>query len=463
MSNEKEIKQYEKMILTPSGRLIVSLAVPTIISMLISMIYNLADSYFVGKLGTSASAAVGIVFSVQAVFQAIGFMFGHGSGTVISRKLSECKENEADKCLTTAFLSAIAFGAILMLIGLAFVTPFMRLLGSTETILPYSRKYAYYILISGPALAASCVLNNVMRYEGKAFFAMIGLVSGGVLNMIGDPILMFGFDMGIDGAGLSTAISQYVSLFILIFMFVSGKTISKVRLRSFSFEEIKHIIPNGMPSLLRQILNSVATMTLNRCSMPYGDAAIAAMTIAGRVMMFIVSVLMGTGQGFQPVSAFNYGAKKYKRVKKSFIFTWCLGTVLMLVSGTAGFVFAKQIIAIFRNDSEVIKYGIPALRFMCIGTLFAPIGMISNMMFQSIGKSKTASFLAFMRNGIFYIPVLAILPIFIGFRGIQSAQMISDIITACASLPFTLKFFRELPHADMMTELDDRYYKAKAA
>jgi len=462
----KELKQYQKMVFTPISKLIVSLSIPTVISMLTTMIYNLADAYFVGKLGTSASAAIGIVMGVQALFQAFGFMFGHGAGSIIGRKLSEGKRNEADKFLTISFFSSIIIGTIITIISFMFLDKFMVLLGSTDTILPYSRKYAFYILISGPALGASCVLNNVMRYEGRAFLSMVGLVSGGVLNIIGDPILIFGFDLGIDGAGLSTALSLYISLFILLFMFLSGKTISRIKLSSVTCLGKDKIISNfiliiktGFPSLIRQSLNGFSTMALNRCSMPYGDAAIAAMTIAGRVMMFISSILIGIGQGFQPVSAFNFGAKKYKRLKSSYFFTLKMGVGLMAVFGIIGFIFTDNIIAIFRDDLEVINYGIPSLRCMCIGVIFAPLSVVANMLFQSIGKSKTASFLALMRSGLFYIPIIIILPIFIGFAGIQSAQMCADLLSAACSMPFVIAYFKKLPKEDEITEKDNEVKK----
>ena len=465
--DQKEIKQYEKMMKTPPRSLILALAAPTIMSMLISMIYNLVDAYFVGILGTSASAAIGIVMSIQAVFQAFGFMFGHGAGTLISRALSKGEREEADKTLTTSFVASLLVAAVLTMAGLWFLEPLVSALGSTETILPYSSVYGMYILAAGPGFAASCVLNNVMRYEGKAALAMIGLVSGGVLNMIGDPILMFGLGLEIHGAGLSTAISQYISFFLLLIMFLTGRTMSRIRPRLLFRERFKpgmirllHILRNGFPSLTRQALNSLSTVVLNRASMPYGDAAIAAMTIAGRVLAFIMSVMMGTGQGFQPVSAFSYGAKKYRRLRESFRFALILGTIMMVVLGTIGFIFPGPIIRLFRDDEDVVRYGSTALRCMCIGAVFIPVGTLCNMLFQSIGKSGIATFAAMMRSGLFYIPIVLILPLFVGYFGVQSAQMWGDILTALASLPFLIHFFRKLPKEDQETEIDQAYLKA---
>ena len=460
--NQKEREQYNKLVLTPISRLIPKLAVPTIISMMISMIYNVVDAYFVGKLGTSASAAIGILASVQAVFQAVGFMFGHGSGSIISRKLGAGDEEGANRFLTTAFWFSLIFSSVITIISLIFLTPLMRMLGSTETILPYAKAYGIYILVAGPALAGSCVLNNVMRYEGKAFYAMIGLVSGGVLNMIGDPILMFGLHMGIHGAGLSTAISQYISFFILLSMFTRGKTISSIRPRiPAEFKtELVYTIQNWLPSLIRQMLNSFSSMVLNRAAAPYGDAAIAAMAIVGRVVMLIGSAMIGIGQGYQPVAAYNYGAEKYSRVRRGFFFTWLSGEALMLVLTLFGFAFPESIIRVFRDDPKVIAIGVPALRYQCIAVLLQPFSVTSNMMFQSIGKHRQASVLSAMRSGIYFIPSILILTHFFGLTGLETAQLSADILTVLTSIPFVVWFMHRLPLQDAESEMDRKFAEA---
>ena len=455
----KEQQQYRKLVLTPVEQLIPRLAVPTILSMMVTMIYNLVDAFFVGKLGTSASAAIGVVLGVQSIFQAFGFMMGHGSGSQISVHLGKGDKDMADKLFSTAFFHAMAISVIVSAICLIGLTPLMRLMGSTDTILPFSRNYGFYILISGPALVGSCVLNNVMRYEGRAVLAMVGLVTGSVLNMFGDPILMFRLGLGIDGAGLSTAISQYISFGILLYMVFSKRTISRLspKYRSNDPEVTLSIIRVGLPSLIRQMLNSVATITLNHCAMPYGDAAIAAMAIVGRIMMFIGSAMIGLGQGFQPVSAYNYGARKYARLRKSFYFTVGLGVVVLGVLSVIGFVFPGQIVGLFRDDPEVIAIGSKALRFQCVAVVTQPFTVTSNMMFQSIGRSKEASFLALLRSGLYYIPLLMILPLFLGLTGIQSAQMFADMLTSLTSLPFVVKFMRETPAEDLPSEIDKLY------
>ena len=445
--------------MTPVEKLIPRLAIPTILSMMITMIYNLVDAYFVGKLGTSASAAIGVVLGLQSIFQAFGFMMGHGAGSQISIRLGEGDKDTADRLFSTAFFHALVISVIVAVIGLICLEPLMRLMGSSDTILPFSKNYGFYILISGPALVGSCVLNNVMRYEGRAVLAMFGLVTGGVLNMIGDPIFMFGFGLGIDGAGLSTAISQYISFGILLYMVFSKRTISRLspKYRSNNPADTLLIMRVGLPSLIRQMLNSLATITLNHCAMPYGDAAIAAMAIVGRIAMFIGSAMIGLGQGFQPVSAYNYGARKFARLRKSFFFTFKAGTIVLGALAVVGFLFPAPIVEIFRDDPAVIEIGAKALRFQCIAVVLQPFSVTSNMMFQSIGRSKEASFLALLRSGLYYIPALLVLPLFLGLTGIQSAQMVADMLTTLTCIPFVVKFMQTTPALDEVSEIDMIY------
>ena len=455
----KEQQQYQKLVMTPVEQLIPRLAIPTILSMMITMIYNLVDAYFVGKLGTSASAAIGVVLGVQSIFQAFGFMMGHGAGSQISLKLGEGDRDAADRLFSTAFFHALVISVIVGIICLFGLEPLMRLMGSTDTILPFSKNYGFYILISGPALVGSCVLNNVMRYEGRAVLAMVGLVTGGVLNMIGDPILMFGLGLGIDGAGLSTAISQYISFGILLYMVFSKRTISRLslRYRSNDPDVTLSIMRVGFPSLIRQMLNSLATITLNHCAMPYGDAAIAAMAIVGRIVMFIGSAMIGLGQGFQPVSAYNYGARKFKRLRDSFYFTVKAGMAVLGILAIFGFMFPGPVVQLFRDDPRVVEIGSRALRFQCIAVVMQPFSVTANMMFQSIGRSKEASFMAMLRSGLYYIPSLLILPLFLGLTGIECAQMVSDILTTLTCIPFVVRFMRETPEEDQVSEIDRLY------
>jgi len=453
MENEQK-KQYIKMTETPVGRLILSLGVPTVISMLVTSIYNMADTYFVGTISTSASGATGIVFGLMAILQAFGFMFGHGAGSNIARQLGDRNVDAAREFASTSFWSSILAGLLVMGIGFAFMDPLMRLLGSTDTILPYARIYAFYILIAGPAMTSSCVMNNILRYEGKAVFAMFGLTAGGILNIFGDYILVNIFHMGIAGAGLSTTVTQYISMFILLLPYLQGKTQSKMHIKYFTrnWNVFTNIVMTGMPSLARQGLNSVSTMVLNGCAGPYGDAAVAAISIVTRIVNFLFCVAIGIGQGFQPVSAFNYGARKYKRVRDGFMFALKLGTVLMIVLSILAFMNAETFVSFFRDDPDVTRIGAAAMRWQCISLVLMPISMYGNMLFQSIGKSAAATFLAVLRSGLVLIPTVLLMSWLMGLNGLEMSQSTSEIISALTTIPFLIVFFRTLPAADAAPE-----------
>lgn len=310
---DKKTKQEEKYkYLTQANiePLIVKMAIPTIISMLTTSFYNMVDTFFVSKINTQSTAAVGIVFSMMAIIQAIGFFFGHGSGNYISIKLGAKDTLEASKMAATGFLSAMIVGFIILIFGIIFINPLAHILGSTNTILPYSKMYMKYILIGAPYMTASIVLNNQLRLQGNALFAMIGLISGAIINIILDPIFIFYFDMGIKGAAIGTIISQFISFCVLLIGSNVWGTLP-IRLKDFSpsLEKYKAIIVGGLPSLCRQSISSFSTAFLNTSASFFGDAAIAAMSIVNRVSMFANSAIIGFGQGFQPVCGFNYGAK----------------------------------------------------------------------------------------------------------------------------------------------------------
>ena len=449
MQNQHEDQtrqQYIRMTQTPIGKLIGTLAIPTIISMLVTNIYNTADTYFVSRLGTSASGAVGIVFAFMTFYQAIGFMCGHGAGSFVARFLGAKSPEKAKMFAASTFFLSSLLGTLLSLAFYLNLNRVLYFLGSTETILPYARQYAVWILIAGPFLSASCTLNNLLRYEGRAMYAMIGLTTGGILNMIGDPILMFGFGMGVSGAGLSTCLSQIISFLILLSMFCIHITVTDVSPRRISTELSTYweIMKVGSPSLLRQGLNAASTILLNQQAKVYGDPAIAAMSIVGRMSFFIGACAIGTGQGMQPVISFNYGARKYKRVRESFHFTVKMAAALLSVFAVVCMIFARPIITWFRDDPEVIEIGTVALRWACVSALFQPLSVPINMMFQSIGKSGRALFLSALRTGLCFIPLIEILPLYLGLTGIEIAQPVSDITAALISVPFAVSFLRQL-------------------
>ena len=439
-------RQYKEMTETSVEKLILRLSVPTIISMLVTNIYNMADTFFVGKLGTSASAAIGIVFSLMTINQALGFMCGHGCGSNISRKLGNKQGDAAIKFASTGFFMSLFLGVLIMIIGIIFMEPLLRIMGSTDTIMPYAKSYGICILLSAPFMTGSCVLNNVLRYEGKASLAMVGLTLGGVLNIIGDPIFIFVLNMGTLGAGISTAVSQVISFFVLLAMFGGDRTVSRLRFSAISWDikDILNILYTGLPSLIRQGMMSVSTMVLNYMSMPYGDAAIAAMSIVSRVCNFIFAIALGISQGFQPVSAFNFGAKKFKRVKRAFIFCCGISMIILGILSVLSLIFSGHIIGLFRDDADVIGVGTFALRAQCIVLFISPITLAASMMFQGAGENLASSIASFLRSGITFIPMVAILPRFFGIYGIQLAQPLADVISFVVVMPLIVRFFKKI-------------------
>lgn len=437
-------QHYKKMTETPVAKLILNLGIPTTISMLITNIYNMADTYFVGTLGESAQAATGVLFTVQAIMQGIAFMLGHGGGTFIARALADKNTKEATKYISSAFFIGGILGLIITTLGLTFLEPLVRFLGSTETIVPHAKDYGMWILLAAPFIICSFILNNGLRYEGKAFYAMFGLTAGGILNILGDYILVMKCGMGVYGAGLATAASQVVSFAILLFMYLKmAQSTIQFKAVSKDFHLYLRIAKIGLPSLIRQGLTSVTNGLLNNITKPFGDAAIAAMSVVSRYSNFLMCVGLGMGQGFQPVASFNYQAKKYDRVKKGLLFTTAFGLVFIGAMSTVSIIFAEPIISIFQKHPEVIAIGSKALRFTAVGMMFMPFSVPVNMLYQSIQQPTISSVLSLIRSGMVTIPVLLFGVPFLGLLGIQIAQPTADIIAGLISIPFIIRFLRQ--------------------
>lgn len=398
------------------------------------------------KISVAASGATGVVFSLMAVFQAFGFMFGQGAGSNVSRRLGAKDVETARQFCSTAFFLSLGISVVIAVLGLLFLDKLMTFLGSTATILPYAKQYGLYILIAGPAMCTSCVMNNILRYEGLARLAMIGLTSGGILNIALDPLFIFVFKMGIAGAGLATAVSQYVSMAILLSAFVFKKCQCRINPKNVRLKGrfVWEIVATGFPSFMRNGLGSLSTMILNVMASPYGDECIAAMSISNRCSMLIFSVCVGIGQGFQPVSAFNYGSKDFDRVRKAINFLWVYGTIAVTVLSGIMFVFAPWVIGRFRSEAEVVEIGSKVLRYLCVSLVFLPTALTANMTFQSIGKKGRALFLACCQNGLFFVPLALILPRFTGITGLELSQPIAYILAAIVSVPFLITFKKHL-------------------
>ena len=444
MDNKKSRRKL--MTETPIPELIIKLSIPTIISMLVTAFYNSADTYFVGKISTEATAAVGLVFSVMAVVQAIGFFCGHGSGNYLSRMLGAGNKKEANEMASSGFALALVLGLIVAVVGNIFVDQIAGWLGATPTTMEDTKAYMRIILIGAPFMMGQFVINNQLRFQGSAMYAMVGLMFGAVVNVALDPILIFGLDMGVTGAAVATVSGQIMSFIVLLIGSYKGENIHlNIKNVHFTLHFLKEILNGGAPSLFRQGLAATATLLLNNYAGDFGDdAAIAGMSIVTRVMMMMVSALIGFGQGYQPVCSFNYGAGLSGRVKEGFFFCVKWGTIFLSVLAVLTFVFAPDIVGWFRNDQAVIEVGKVALRCQaCVLPLNAPI-VISNMMLQSMGKGVKASIASSARNGIFFIPLIIVLPIFFGLTGVEITQTCADVLSIAVTVPMAVGELKKL-------------------
>lgn len=448
MNNEKQDNQFDKMTKTPIPKLIITLSIPTILSMLGTTIYNLVDTAFVGTLGTSQSAAVGVVFGYMSILQAIGFMCGQGSGSQVARKLGEKDREEANKLASTGFFGSLILGAITAVLSLIFIDSLVVFFGSTPTIAPYAKTYLLFIISTSPLVVATFTLNNLLRYEGKAVLGMIGLISGGLLNIAGDALFMFGMNMGIAGAGLSTAISQVVSFSFLFCMYLKGHSQTSISTKYVCFHSRMplDIFTIGLPSLIRQALSGAGTIVLNYEAARFADdAGVSAMSIVTKVSFGIFAIALGIGQGFQPICGFNYGARKYSRVRSAYKYTLLLAESVLIVLTIGVLCFPEQIVQLFRNDPEVIVIGVRGLRLLSLAQIFLPFCMVTEMLMQVSGKKLAASILSSLRGGLIYLPALVILGYLRGIKGVQEAQPLAYVLSAIPGIICAFLYFSKLP------------------
>ena len=434
---KKDDSKRELLTKTPVPQLIVRLSIPTIISMLVTAIYNMADTYFVGKISTESTAAVGLVFSVMAIIQAFGFFFGQGSGNYISRMLGGGNKKEANEMAATAFAMAIISGVVVAIIGNIFINRLSLAVGADENTIKETKEYMSIILIGAPFMMGQFVINNQLRFQGSAMYAMVGLMCGALANIVLDPLLILGLKMEVKGAAIATVSGQIISFMVLFAMSMKGENI-KIRFGNIRFSPyyIVEIVNGGAASLFRQGLAAVSTLLLNRYAKAYGSVdAVAAMSITTRVTMMLVSAVIGFGQGYQPVCSFNYGAGLTKRVKEGFIFCVKYSTVFLVGIGVVCFIFAPDIIALFSKNPLAIEVGVAALRFQACTLPLSGTIVISNMMLQSIGMGVKASIMASSRNGLFFIPMILILPPMLGILGVEMAQSCADVLSFVLAIP----------------------------
>ena len=373
-----EQTQQRKLLMLnePVSRVIPKMAIPTIVAFLINSIYSLADTYFVSSLGTNATAAVSVNASLDQLIMMCGSMLALGANSYIARLMGQGEDEKASKVLSTSFFAAFFLGVMLLIVGNLFMTPMVRLLGATPTCEQYSIDYATYVLLAAPFMASNFVMNQCLRSEGSATLSMIGMGFGGILNCILDPIFIFGMNMGVAGASLATAISKLVSFAILIFPYLTRRSLLHLSLRNFypSKDIVTKIVSVGSSSMFRSGLAVVSAILLNSIAGSISDSVLAAVGVCNKVMMFPFSIILGFGTGFQPGAGFNYGAKKYDRVKKATLFTLGLGMALIGLIAIICAIFAPQVIGLFGDgEREVVEIGAVALRLYCIALIFFDI------------------------------------------------------------------------------------------
>ncbi len=455
---EGEENEYRRMTETPVAKLVITLSLPTVLSQMITSVYNMADTFFVTRLGDSAVGAVSIVYALQSIIQAVGFGLAMGAGSLVSRRLGEKDGEGAAKYASCAFFSALLFGLLLTVGGFIDLDGLLTLFGSTETILPYAHAYAFIILLGAPLMCSSFVLNNIMRAEGKAFASMLGLTVGGVLNIFLDPFFIFTLDMGVAGAAFATVLSQATSFLILLSFYVTGRSIVKLSPRRVSprVRDYLLIVKTGLPTVFRQGLGSLATTLLNVQVRVYGDAAIAAVGIANKIYMLLRSFVLGIGHGFQPVAGYNYGAKKPKRVKEAFWVATALGTAVSVCASALLLFCAEPLIGLFKPETaEVARIGARMLLYMGLALPFLGYSTYVNQLYQSLGFVRGATILASLRQGIFFVPLILLLPLWLELDGILMTQPLSDVLTFLVSIPFNVYFLTHvLREGNTGTETD---------
>ncbi len=438
-------QQRQRMLTEPIGRLLFKKATPTVLIQLITVIYNTADTYFVAKIDTGASAAVGVVFSLMAIIQATGGSIGMGATSLISPMLGQKRVDDASTVGTSAALMSVVSGALIGAIGLIFLRPLVFLIGARDEVVPYAMDYARFILIGAPFMTSAFVLNNILRSEGQATYSMIGMITGGVLNLFVDPLLIFGCGMGIAGAALATMISQMTSFFIMAVIFLRDRSIVRLRPKYIGRKPsiYLNIVRMGVPTLFRQGMASLSTALLNIQAAPFGAAAVAAISIANKLYMFVRHVVLGIGQGFQPIAGYCFGARRYSRVKKVFWYATASATVICVSIALAVYFFRGPIMVWFRDDPEVVRVGSMMLAYLCVTIPLMAFSTYVNQLYQSLGFAVGATVLASCRQGIFFVPLVFLLPYFFGLNGIVAVQAAADLLTFFVSIPFLILFFRK--------------------
>ncbi len=447
MSNQKEDRR-SLMLNSDLKTLLFKMSVPTVVAQLITTVYNLVDTYFVSTLGTNATAAVGVNSSLERVITLFGSLIGAGACSYIARLLGAKRDEDADRTMSTSFFSGLGIGLILLVLGQIFMEPMINLLGATDECRVYSIQYASYVLYAAPFMITSLILNMCLRSEGSATYSMIGIGFGGVLNCILDPIFIFVLNLGVAGASMATAISKFVSFCILLWPYVRKSTVVTISIRKFKpvLEDIVEVIKIGSASFFRLGSSILATVLLNRMAGSYSTAALAAISVANRIMEFPFAIVLGFGQGYQPVVGYNWGAQQYRRVKQSLRIALTISLVGAVIMGLIFGVGARWIVPLFNTeeDAEVLRLGIRCIRLQCLMLWSHTLCSTINMFYAGLGRAKRALAISLSRQGYCYWPVLVLAPMFLGAESITAVQAIADALTLIVVVPMIIDAFRIL-------------------
>lgn len=449
MTEDRATRQENRRDMMLNGKIhviIPKLALPTMVSMLINSFYNMVDTYFVSRISSEATAAAGVNFSLMSIIMSIGMAFGVGASSYISRLLGAKRDEEASRTISSAFFLSISIGILLMSFGFAFMRQLVVFMGATPDIIKYSMDYASFILYAAPFMAGSFVLNQGLRAEGSPLFSMLGMAAGGVLNIILDPIFIFVFGWGVAGASAATALSQVFSFLILLSPFVTKRSLLRLGFKLFTPTKsiILEISKMGFPTLIRSGLMTVSSIVTNNVAGGFSTYALAAISVVNRLMMFIGSALIGFGQGFQPVAGYNWGAKRYDRVLKSFRFTSIVGVVGITVLCSIMAIFAPNIMGAFSDNNEVISLGVFSIRLNCLVMPAHAWVIAINMLFQAMGRGTSAAILSLSRQGICLIPSVIVMSLVFEVWGLASAQAVADFLSLLLALPLLIKVLKEI-------------------
>lgn len=438
-----KVKNKEIMLKERVDKLILKMAVPTIIAQLITTIYNLVDTYFVSTLGTNATAAVGVNSSLERTITLVGSLIGAGACSYIARLLGAKRDDDANQVMSTSFFSGFVIGIFLLIAGLVGIEPLVNLLGATDDCRQYSMQYANYVLLAAPFMIGSFIMNMCLRSEGSATYAMIGIGFGGVLNCFLDPLFIYGLGLGVAGASMATAISKFISFCILLYPYLKKNTAVQISIKKVKFiiEDIKEVLAIGSTSFFRSALAVVAAVLINRVAGSFSTSALAALSVANRVMEFPFAIILGFGQGYQPVVGFNWGAKQKERVRKCFKFGSTTSVTGAIVICVVLALFATPVVCLFNKeaDAEVLRLGILCIRLQCLTLPIHAWVSIINMFYSGVGNAKYALAISTARQGYCFIPVLFIAPMILGINGIAATQALADVLSLLVAVPLGMK------------------------